>query len=291
MVSLLPLTIQMLGLPKEERPAVVYWFQQSLSIPMFPKIRKPIERTYSELYQYHDKNDPIIKIAKSIAPEHIVNKGSRLGFIADIQWLHEHELIDLFVLSSTYYAEYFERCGIPSIVVPRGYHPIYGDLQQQERDIAVTWMGKLRTRRRRDAVHWIREQIEKQGRMMHIYDGVENDFIFGPARNSILNRTWFVPNVYFSGPADELSIRYFVAGSNGAVTITEAGYNRYRFMPGEHFVECDVKEMPDIVDYYMNHEDEWQTISSNMHNLIKHELTLENTMLTILSHVEKVVST
>ena len=67
---------------------------------------------------------------------------------------------------------------------------------------------------------------------MCIFDGEENDFIFGPKRTEILNRTWFVLNVFFSGPTDELSIRFFVSASNGAVVMTEPGLNRYPFRAG-----------------------------------------------------------
>lgn len=285
--SLLPLVRQLTERPHSDRPLLAYWFQQSLSLSQPERINKFSSEIFSELHRIYKETGLIGKIIETAAPSVLKTKGKRLGFLGDIQWLYRHNLLDVFALSSTFYADYLQEYGIPSIVVPRGYHPSYGTLLNLDREIAAVWMGKIRTKRRAKALYWLKEQLEKRGQSMHIYDGEKNGFIFGKKRTEILNKAWFVLNVFFSGPTDELSIRFFVAAANGAVIITEPGANKYPFIPGKHLLECSIKEMPDTIIHYIDNKDKWQNISQNMLRLIKNEITLENSIATILGEAEK----
>ena len=204
-------------------------------------------------------------------------------------WLHNQGLLDVLALSSTVYAEIFARYGINSLVVPRGYHPDYGSLLRRERDIAVIWMGKRRTRRRQATLSWLQNQLKQRGLVMHIYDGYENNFIFDEERTQLLNRTRFVLNIFFSGPTDELSIRYYVAAANGAVMLTEPGQNKYPFIPGKHLVECPLEKMPDTIEYYLNHQAEWSALSNAMLEFMRREVTLEKSISRILTQAENML--
>ncbi len=108
---------------------------------------------------------------------------------------------------------------------------------------------------------------------MHLYDGKENDFIFGRTRSMLLNQTWLVPNLFSSSSADELSIRFYIAAANGSVVSTETGLNKYPFVPGKHLVECPLEQMPEKILYYMENEKEWRVLSRNMLSLITKDLT------------------
>ncbi len=72
-----------------------------------------------------------------IVPTPSALKGARIGYLGDILWFHHQGLLDLLVLSSTFYAEYLSKKGIKSILVPRGYHESYGLVRDQRRDIAA----------------------------------------------------------------------------------------------------------------------------------------------------------
>ena len=154
-------------------------------------------------------------------PAILGNRGTRLGFLGDIFWLHKRGLLDVLALCSTVYADSLTRHGIRSIVVHRGFHPAYGSRLQLERDITVVWLGKMRTRRRHEVACGLARQLERRGQKVLIFDGKSNDFVFGEQRTKILNRAWFVLNVYFSSPSDELSLRQIVAAANDAVVMTE----------------------------------------------------------------------
>ena len=287
--TLLPLARQFVGFPPERRPVLAYWFQQSLDMLRPEWARGLLARTFSDLHRYYQQRGVAGQILDKMAPDLVNRKGSRFRFLGDILWLHRSGLLDVLALSSTVYAEYLERVGITSLVVPRGYHPGFGRLLNLERDIAVVWMGKLRNNRRRNTVGWIRRGLEKRGQVMQVYDGEENAFIYGEKRTQILNRAWFVLNV-FTKPIDELSIRYYLAAANGAVVITEPGENKYPFIPGEHLVECSIDEMQNKITYYLEHEEEWRAISQNMLRLMKSELTLEKSVGTILTQAEEVLA-
>lgn len=283
--SLLPLARNLMIHRSTNRPILAYWFQQSLDLTYPNWMLSYFVRLFSDLHRYYGDAGWLGSGLELIAPQIMRSKGTRLGFAGDIIWLHRQGVLDLLTLSSTTYARYFKQYGVQSLVVPRGYHPSYGRVLNLERDIAVVWMGKTRTKRRKRAIYRLRDELKKRGQTMLIHDGEENDFIFSEKRTQILNRTYFVLNL-FPHPTWELSIRYFVAAANGAVVITEPGENEYPFIPGKHLVECAVEEMPDRIIYYQNHQDEWRSISYNMHNLIQQELTLERSIIQILSAAE-----
>jgi hypothetical protein len=283
---LTPLIRQLLDFPKSKRPVFVYWFQQSMDFRRPEWLRNYMGDKLSGLQRNFPDNDGLLTKSENAIFGVLAFKGKRLGYLGDILWLNEHGVLDVFGLSSTTYSEFFENIGIDSIMIPRGFHPSYGCLLNQKRDIALVWMGKMRTHRRKRVIYWLRRELEKKGLDMRIYDGKEADFIYGDERTAILNRAWFVLNVYFSGPTDELSIRYYIAGANGAVVLTEPGKNKYPFIHGKHIVESDLEKMPEIIDYYLENSHEWATISRNVIDLVSNEFTLERSLKKLLEKAE-----
>ena len=68
------------------------------------------------------------------------------------------------------------------------------------------------------------------------------------------------------------------------------GENLYDFVPGQHFVERPIEEMPDAIMHYLENPDQWQAIHDNMLRLIRQEVTLENSISHILSRAEKLLT-
>jgi hypothetical protein len=283
---LTPLIRQLLDFPKSKRPVFVYWFQQSMDFRRPEWLRNYMGDKLSGLQRNFPVSDGLLTKSENAIFGVLAFKGKRLGYLGDILWLNEHGFLDVFGLSSSTYSEYFENIGIDSVMIPRGYHPSYGRLLNQKRDIALVWMGKMRTLRRKRVIYWLKRELEKRGLEMRIYDGKEADFIYGDERTALLNRTWFVLNVYFSGPTDELSIRYYIAGANGSVVLTEPGKNRYPFMPGKHIVESELENMPETIHYYLENSHEWSTISRNVIDLVSNEFTLERSLKKLIEKAE-----
>jgi hypothetical protein len=86
-------------------------------------------------------------------------------------------------------------------------------------------------------------------------------------------------------PTDEISIRYYIAAANGAVTLTEPGKTSYPFVDRLHIIESGLKEMPRIVDRYMKNRQDLRNISRNCFELVSKKLTLEKSIATILSEL------
>lgn len=287
--SIVSLVEQLMMMPCESRPVLAYWFQQSLQFIGPRYFNSNISKLFSDLYWlqmpgwYDDsRNDD----RKPGCPSWL--RGTRLGFMGDILWLDRNRLLDLLVLSSSVYADYLSSERIPSTVVARGYHPGYGRDLGLERDIAVLWMGKTRTHRRQKIIYGLREKLVSQGLIMHIYDGVNDDFIFGERRTELLNRSKFVLNVNSFGPVDELSIRYFIAAANGAVILREPNDNQYPFVPGKHLVECAPEQMAEVIAHFLNRPDELEKISANMRQLVTTDLTLSKSLETILERATSI---
>ena len=278
---ILPLVKQLQLYPKETRPVFIYWFQQNLNLSVPKPLRQFFGRLFSNLV-YTFKQAGWLEIwLHKLFPNFFGVRGRYLANIGDILWLHKQGMLDVLGLSSKIYVRIFLDLGIQSTFVQRGYDPRYGKILDEDRDIALVWMGAIRNKRRRRFVYWLKDQLEKRGLTMLIFDGVNTPFIFGEKRTQILNRTWFVANIYEHLTYD-LSVRFIHAGANGAVVITEPSPNQYPFVPGIHMVECPVKEMPNRIMYYISHPEEWEKISSANFKLISEELTLERTISTLM---------
>jgi hypothetical protein len=281
--SLLPLTRQLVAASPAARPVLAYWFEESLDMQQPELLRRILSASFSELGRdaLTSKLGRAGPLVERIGRRLLSTRGHRWRYLGDILWLHAHGLLDVLALSSTVYGEYLTRRGVPSVVVPRGYHPGYGAQLDLERDIAVVWMGQTRTKRRRQAVYWLRDELRQRGYVMQIHDGVDRGFIFGDERARILNRTRFVLNL-FTQPADELSIRFYVAAASGAVVLTEPSANRYPFVSGQHWVECALEQMPSKVAYYLENEPEWQRLSRAMLAHMESDVTLDQSIARIL---------
>ena len=286
--SLLPFFSQYREIPENEKPILIYWFQQNLYIAMPLWLQYFFGVVYSGAYSTFEPN-PFSHTLNILLNKFKPNRGSRFATLGDILWLDRNNLLNILATPASEYQKVFAGFGIDSLLIPRGYHPDYGEIRDLTRDIAVLWMGKIRTERRERIIHGLRVELANEGLEMQVYDGIEKPFIFGEERTSLLNRSWFILNI-LAYPTDEISIRYYIAAANGAVILTEPGKNEYPFENWAHLVECLPQQMAETVSYHINHPEEWQRISQNAFNLVSQELTLENSISAMLTKAEKIIN-
>lgn len=279
--SILKVGRELRDLPPQERPVMVYWFQQNLDLATPRWLHDPLVPVFSELQRHDGWGGLRTRILSRLLPASLLARGQRLRSFGGILWLHTTGLLDVLGLSSSVYAEVFARRGIPSLLVPRGHHPSYGRLLHTERDIAVTWMGKTRSWRRDLAIRRLARHLAEAGHTVAIHDGVMQPFIYGEERTRLLNRSRFVLNLA-SHPDDELSIRHFIAAANGAVVVSEPNNNQYPFLPGTHFLSAPLEELPGLIDHYLAHEDQRRAMAERMHALTTGKLTLQASIGTLL---------
>ncbi len=288
--SLLPLARQLRALPRERRPLLVYWFQQSLDLHSPPWLSRLLVPLFSELQRDDPQGGWPAALARSgLLPGGLLRRGTRLRFLGDIFWLHRSGLLDVLGLSSQVYAAHLARAGIRSVVVPRGYHPSYGVPLDGERDIALVWMGKTRTRRRRRTILAIQRDLANLGHRMEIFDGVTRPFVYGAERSRLLNRTRFMLNLP-TYPHDELSIRLVLAAANGAVTISDVANASPPFEPEAHYLSLPIDAIPGAIDHYVRHEAERRAIADRTYAFICSRLTLEASIRLLLETARAALS-
>jgi hypothetical protein len=73
--------------------------------------------------------------------------------------------------------------------------------------------------------------------------------------------------------------------ANRALVVSEPIYRPTPFIPGEHYVEAEVCDMPATLDYYRTHRDERDRIVDRAYRFVTEELTMESSVSRILSLV------
>ena len=68
-------------------------------------------------------------------------------------------------------------------------------------------------------------------------------------------------------------MRLVLALANGAMVVAEPCYRPDPFVPGVHYAEAPVEELPDLIRYYLEHDDERERIVAAGHRLVTEELT------------------
>ncbi|MFB3777994.1 MAG: glycosyltransferase [Bryobacteraceae bacterium] len=89
---------------------------------------------------------------------------------------------------------------------------------------------------------------------------------WGESRVELINRTRIFLNLpRFAG---QFTLLRFVLGAcNKALIISEPLYNSAPFVAGEHYVAATYQEMPRVIRYYLEHEDERRRIAESGYHL------------------------
>ena len=192
-------------------------------------------------------------------------------------------LYDVLVVSTPSRQAYLAECGITSSMVPMGYHPSYGRDLGLERDIDVLFLGALDVPRRRTLIARLREaKVPVQAMGSWYTTGT-----WGESRTRLLNRTRILLNIQrFPG---ELSGQRMLLGmANKALVISEPVYMPGPYVPGQHWVQATIDEMPATVAHYLAHENQRREIAEAGHDLAVNHLRLEQSVAEILALVAQV---
>ena len=73
--------------------------------------------------------------------------------------------------------------------------------------------------------------------------------------------------------------------------MSEPNNNRYPFEPQTHFLSLPVASMPAAIDHYARHEDERRAMAERMIDLVSKELTLEQSIRSLLDAARHVMAT
>ena len=113
----------------------------------------------------------------------------------------------------------------------------------RHKDIDVLFVGSVTERRRK--------VLEKLGRKVNI---TVRTRVFGKDFVELINKSKIVLNIHASKRLDTETRIFEVLGS-GAFLISETLSEENPFVPGEHYVECDINNFADKIRYYLENNE------------------------------------
>ena len=159
--------------------------------------------------------------------------------------------IDLVACGTPTRLAFLRQAGIPTRFVPLGFHPAWGDLGTEERDIDVLFVGTCGSPNRSSLVPDVLRQLRDWGfRTCEI-----NVFPSGRQRTVLLQRARVVLNVLrfpweFPGP------RLYASAACGALCVSNEAVQNEPFEPGLHFIRAPRARMAESISWYLTHEEE-----------------------------------
>ena len=280
------------GTPREKRPMFVYWNTEGLPDPRLP--RRLMDRfalIRSWVGRLDRSSSPLARRLAGFPPVSTIDSRLlRFRYLGDYLYAFKKGWLDVLADISAVYSGYWQRRGIPSLVAPFGSHAGWHADLNLKRDIDVLWMGKRATRRRSQALDRLRQELRTMGVEMCVIDNVERPFVFEQERTELLNRSKITLNLLRTW-YDENSLRISLAASNRSMIVSEPLLPHVpQYQPGVHYSAAPVEDLAKTILYYLEHEEERQRIVENAYQVTTREVTLQNSIQTILSAVgEKLV--
>ena len=111
---------------------------------------------------------------------------------------------------------------------------------------------------------------------------------WGDQRTELLNRTKILLN-FPRRPGLLSGMRMVLGMANGALVVAEPIYMPQPFVPGRHFVEAPLGELPAVVDRWLADEEGRRRITDEAYRFVTREHRNERSIATILEAVADAV--
>ena len=190
--------------------------------------------------------------------------------------------LDLIFATSLEKVEYLQEQGIESWYVPYGYHRSFGTMLGLERTIDALFLGGRDPFRRKRLIRYLR----RNGIDLDVRGDWNDPSLWGESRSRLLNQTKIVVHLQ-RYPGKTAAMRLVLALANGAMVVAEPCYRPDPFVPGVHYAEAPVEELPDLIRYYLEHDDERERIVAAGHRLVTEELTFARSAQMVLEVVRE----
>ena len=187
---------------------------------------------------------------------------------------------DLLIVSSQAWQESLRERGISCHWVPYGYESGDGAPTGVPRDIAALFLGAVNVPRRKRIIG----ELRRRGVDLVAKGSWFDRALWGRDRTRLINRADTLINIQrYRG---EISAHRLILGmANRALIVSEPIYRPTPFIPGEHYVEAEVGDMPATLSYYRTHLEERDRIVDRAYRFVTEELTMESSVSRILSLV------
>ena len=247
----------LIRLPRERRPATAIWFVEPLPPPRGSGYRWPLPG------------------ARELAK--IVLRDRRATDVysnyAMLSRLARHGLPDVLAVISAERRMFLEQRGIEAVEVPWGREPGDGRDLGLERDIDVLFLGEMRVPGRRRAVRRLRHagiRVEAMG-------DYRNPALWGEGRVELVNRAKIFLSVS-RFPGTFTTRRFLIGMACNSLLVSDPLVDASPFVPGTHYVESSLEELPGTNRHHLTHEEERLRIARQGHDFVMRELTMERSV-------------
>lgn len=218
---------------RTSRPRVVLWHLEPLPLPTpapYGRLGPPSVRELAKIALRDSRvTDPRVALR-------------------DLVRHYRRGVIDAIVATSLAKVETLAEHGIQAAFVPMGSQPLVDCVG--ERDLDAVFVGDMRVPRRRLAV-W---RLRRAGLDVAAYGAWSSRGLWGDERKRVLCRTRIMLNLS-RYPGNHAGSRLFLAMRHGAVVVSEPMYRPDPYVPGVHYVEATLNEMPGAVRALLDDEE------------------------------------
>ncbi|MBM4054008.1 MAG: glycosyltransferase family 1 protein [Planctomycetes bacterium] len=251
----------LMKIPAHKRPLTVIWHTEPLPLPK----KAQLPRHYPNLREIGK-----ILLCDARATDIYTN-------YFRLRSLIKNGIPDILLVSTQSRCEFLFENGISSHWIPLGYFPSMGKDMNLFRDIDILFLGALDVSRRKRLIRQLRERDVNLATLGDWFD----EACWGENRTQIINRSKIFLNIH-RVYGDLAGYRMILGMANKSLILSEPIYNPAPFIPGKHYISATIEEMPDVIDYYLNHEQERERIANEGHAFLMNELQLEHSIFHIL---------
>ena len=187
---------------------------------------------------------------------------------------------DVLAVTSAERAAFLAERGIDAFVAPFGHRESDGRLLDLERDIDVLMLGTMQVPHRRHVVRSLR----RAGVPVLTAGDYRDRSLWGEARTELVNRVKIMLSVG-RFPGTLVGVRFQIAMACGALIVSEPPYDPAPYVPGEHFVQASIDDMPTAIERYLADEPARLRITTAAHRFVTTELTMEHSFSRLLDAV------
>jgi hypothetical protein len=254
------------ALPRGRRPPLVVWHGEPLPYVKGAGLRRA---------RLHAREIAKILLRHAMATDPYSN-------VWRVRRLAAQGLPDVLVVTSEAKREFLAEIGIPCDVVPFGYHPTHGSDLRLERDIDILFLGALEVPRRKRALR----RLGREGLEIQAVGGWSDPRYWGADRARLLNRARIMLNIS-RHPGQYSGERLVLGMANRALVVSEPMYRPEPFVPGVHYVEATLDEMPGVMKRYLRDDRGRERVASRGHRFVTEQLRMTRSVERIVDLAER----
>ncbi len=252
-----------------QRPLLVVWHWEPLPLPKPAGVARP-RLTAREIAK--------ILLRDPRATDLYTN-------LRNLRRLSRARSLPLLLVSSLAWQESLAEQGIPAHWVPYGYEPGDGTraagVAEEHRDIEALFLGEV-------GIPWRRKvfkHLRSAGVDLVATGSWHEKQLWGEGRTRLIHRSQAFLNIQ-RYPGEIAAHRMILGMANRSLVVSEPIYKPAPFVPGEHYVEAEASQIPEVLRYYRAHPDERAELVDRAHRFVTNELRMEASVSRILSLIE-----